>query len=97
MSSDSISGYNESLDVFQIYKNKNIFITGGSGFIGKVLLEKILRTIPDVGNIYLLLRTKKGKRPNERIKEIFESKVSVAIKYALNQYQIIITRNYLHN
>ncbi len=35
---------------------KNVFITGTSGFVGKVVLEKLLRDVPDVGQIYLLLR-----------------------------------------
>lgn len=42
------------------YENKSIMLTGATGFIGKVILEKILRTTePRV--IYLLVRPKKGK------------------------------------
>lgn len=52
------------------YTNKNIFITGGSGFLGICLLEKILRCIPETGNIYLLLRPKKDKDIKERLEEI---------------------------
>lgn len=52
------------------YKNKNIFITGSTGFLGICLLEKILRCIPEAGNIYLLLRPKKDKDINERLEEI---------------------------
>ena len=56
--------------VSQFYEGQNIFVTGGSGFMGKVLLEKILRACPDVGNIFLLLRPKKGKEPSERVQNI---------------------------
>lgn len=56
---------------------KNIFLTGGSGFIGKVLIEKILRTIPDVGKIFILLRKKKGKYPEDRIRDILNNSVSI--------------------
>lgn len=35
---------------------KNLLITGCSGFLGKVVLEKLLRCIPSVGKIYLLIR-----------------------------------------
>lgn len=55
---------------------KTILITGGSGFLGKVLIEKILRKTPDVKKIYLLIRAKKGKEPKERIHDIFSSPVS---------------------
>lgn len=50
-----------------------ILITGGTGFIGKVLIEKILRTCSDVDTIYLLIRAKKGKEPGQRVEELFAS------------------------
>lgn len=58
------------------FTGKTVFITGGTGFLGKVLVEKILRRCSDVKKIYLLVRTKKGKDPNERIKEQFNGAVS---------------------
>lgn len=56
----------------EFYAGQEIFITGGTGFIGKVLIEKILRSCPDVKMIYLLLRPKKGRAIDERLKEIFD-------------------------
>lgn len=32
----------------EFYKNKNIFITGGTGFLGIALIEKVLRATPTV-------------------------------------------------
>lgn len=55
--------------------DKTILITGGSGFLGKVLIEKILRKTPEVKKIYLLLRAKKGREPRQRIDDIFSSPV----------------------
>lgn len=52
------------------YSDKNIFITGGSGFLGVCLLEKILRTIPKHGDVYLLMRPKRGKQIQERLETI---------------------------
>ena len=44
--------------------------------MGKVLLEKLLRSCPHLSNIYLLVRDKKGKNVNTRIEELFEDPVS---------------------
>ncbi|KAI5711058.1 hypothetical protein M8J76_010337 [Diaphorina citri] len=60
-------------------KDKHIFMTGASGFIGKVLLEKILRTCENV-KIYILLRPKKNKNSRERLEEIFQSPLYEALK-----------------
>lgn len=44
-------------NVAEFYKNKNIFITGGTGFLGVALIDKLLRACPDVSslNLFLLL------------------------------------------
>ena len=39
------------------YAGKSIFITGVTGFVGKVVLEKLLRSVPKVERIYLLIRS----------------------------------------
>ncbi|XP_061397100.1 fatty acyl-CoA reductase wat-like, partial [Musca vetustissima] len=56
-------------DIQQFFRNKTIFVTGGTGFLGKVLLEKILRCT-DVNRIYILLRPKAGQAIIERFNEI---------------------------
>lgn len=63
--------------VADYYAGKTIMLTGGTGFIGKVLVEKILRCCPDVDKFYLLIRPKAGQDPQQRIKKEFvECKVS---------------------
>jgi len=44
--------------VVKFYEGQNIFVTGATGFLGKVLLEKLLPACPDVGNIFVLVRPK---------------------------------------
>jgi fatty acyl-CoA reductase len=56
--------------ITEFFQDTCVFVTGGTGFIGKVLLEKILRSCPDVGNIYVLMRPKKGKDLQERLRDI---------------------------
>ncbi|OWR46525.1 fatty-acyl CoA reductase 4, partial [Danaus plexippus plexippus] len=64
-----------SIGVAEFYKNKTIFVTGGTGFLGKVLVEKLLRCCPDLKRIYLLMRPKKGLNVNERIDDYFNCRV----------------------
>lgn len=59
--------------VADMLAGRAILITGGTGFMGKVLIEKILRTCSAVDTIYLLIRAKKGKEPSQRVDEIFAS------------------------
>lgn len=68
----------ESTEVDSIkkfYEGAEIFITGGSGFLGKVLIEKLLRSCPDIKRIYLLLRPKNGMSDSERISKFSNNKV----------------------
>lgn len=51
------------------YKDKTIFITGASGFMGKVLLEKLLYSCSDLREIIILMRPKRGKSGAERVQE----------------------------
>ena len=56
--------------ITDFYAGQEIFITGGSGFMGKVLIEKLLRSCSGIKAIYILLRPKKGKTIEERLKAI---------------------------
>lgn len=42
--------------VLEQLRGKHVLITGTSGFLGKVVLEKLIRTVPDIGGIHLLIR-----------------------------------------
>ncbi|XP_049840834.1 putative fatty acyl-CoA reductase CG5065 [Schistocerca gregaria] len=70
----------ESLDVeslpdriSSLLDGREVLVTGGTGFLGKVFIEKLLRVCPGIVRIYLLVRAKKGKDPRQRIDDIFSS------------------------
>ncbi|KAH6935064.1 hypothetical protein HPB50_003149 [Hyalomma asiaticum] len=58
--------------MLEFFSGKNVLLTGSTGFLGKVLLEKILRSCPDVGSIYLIVRGKRGLRADDRIADILK-------------------------
>lgn len=57
------------------YKNASIFVTGGTGFLGQVLIEKILRTCDSVQCIYVLMRPKKGISSYDRHQQFVQKSV----------------------
>lgn len=72
--STSNSGINQDSQVINFYKNKKILLTGGSGFLGKVLLWKLLETCPDIAKIYVLLRPKNNISAEKRLIQMLKSK-----------------------
>ncbi|VAH70836.1 unnamed protein product [Triticum turgidum subsp. durum] len=64
--------------VVDYFRGKSILITGSTGFLGKVLVEKILRVQPDVKKIFLLIRASNVESAKFRIqnevigREIFQ-------------------------
>lgn len=60
------------------FKDRTLLLTGGTGFMGKVLVEKILRTCPLIKRIYIIIRNKKGKDPQERLRQIYAGPVSLS-------------------
>nr|CAI5864319.1 unnamed protein product [Callosobruchus analis] len=54
------------------YRGKSVFLTGATGFMGKVMLEKLLYSCPGIKNVFLLLRNKRGKTPQQRIEDMWK-------------------------
>lgn len=46
------------MNILKNYNNKSILIVGGLTFLGKVLIEKLLRTTPYMKKIYILVDMK---------------------------------------
>lgn len=63
----------------QFYQNKTIFLTGGTGFLGQIIMEKLLRSC-QIDTIYVLIRSKKGKEIAARIEDIANDVVSIKIE-----------------
>lgn len=59
--------------VLEQLAGKNLLITGTTGFLGKVVLEKIMRDVPTIGGIYLLIR---GNSASPTARERFLTEVA---------------------
>lgn len=72
------TGLTDSADVTiaDFYKGRDILITGATGFIGKALIEKLLRSCSSLNRIFILTRPKRGKSFEERVKVITDNPVS---------------------
>ncbi|KAF5280111.1 hypothetical protein FQA39_LY18145 [Lamprigera yunnana] len=69
----AIDGPALKTSVSDFYAGKTVFVTGGTGFMGKVLLEKLLRSCSGVSKIYLLIRPRKGQSAQERLQQLLHS------------------------
>lgn len=60
--------------VSDFYNGSVVLITGGTGFLGKVLIEKLLR-VYEIKKIYLIIRTKNDMDCESRLVEFFKESV----------------------
>ena len=70
----------EGSHIGQFYRNRSVLVTGGTGFLGKSLIEKLLRSCPDIDKIFVLLRTNSGDKVEDRIQEIVNTPVLELMK-----------------
>lgn len=89
MSLIQCSSYNKNDDVFAVdycrrmvgggirdtLRGGEVLVTGGTGFMGKVLIEKLLRST-EVSKIHVVIRPKRGLTPAARLANIFGLPVS---------------------
>lgn len=52
------------------FKGRDVFITGGTGFLGKVLIEKLIRSCPGINRIFVLMRGRRGQSVQERLQDL---------------------------
>ena len=71
----------DPLDIAGSLRTQCIFITGATGFLGKVLVEKLLWSIPDVGKLLLLVCPDEDRDATERLRaEILDSPVMARLR-----------------
>lgn len=58
-------------EVKKFYAGKNVLLTGATGFIGKVFLEKLLYECDQLNSVYLIIRPKNGVIFQKRCEEFY--------------------------
>lgn len=61
----------------EFYRGTNVFITGATGFVGKALLEKLLRSCDLLDTVHILMRSKRGLGVEQRLKELLKNPVNI--------------------
>jgi len=74
--------------ITEFYKGKQLLITGATGFMGKVLVEKLLRECSDLESIYMLVRPKRGKDPQDRLNEFIQQPIFDLIRKKENSAKL---------
>lgn len=57
---DSPAAQRFSRPVAEALRGRTVLLTGATGFLGKVVVERLLRCAPDLARIYLLIRPRRG-------------------------------------
>ncbi|CAH1397945.1 unnamed protein product [Nezara viridula] len=74
-----MESHKDTSEICEFYRGKHVLLTGGTGMLGKLVIEKLLRVCKPA-MIYLIIRTKKFKDPHRRLKDLTESSLFHRLK-----------------
>ncbi|XP_044764580.1 uncharacterized protein LOC123321141 [Coccinella septempunctata] len=77
----------EGSKIVEFYNGKSVLLTGGTGFIGKLMTEKLLRTCSGIDTLYLLVRPKRGKNAETRLDDTFDDEIFSELKKAQPKFR----------
>ena len=72
----------DSSQIVEFYDGAVLLVTGITGYTGKVLLEKLLRTCPKISKVFVLVRTIRGKSSDGRVADLLKSHVRLTIHWS---------------
>lgn len=79
-------------NITDTFMDGTVLITGSTGFLGKILTEKLLRSC-SLKNIAVLVRSKNGFTAEQRMADVYKQVVSILLKNIKN----VKFRNLIHN
>ena len=75
----------KKLNIKEFFQGKHILLTGATGFTGKVLLHKLLKSCSNVGRIYILLRTKRNTQKVQQLNYLTNSRCFEDLKMEMGE------------
>ncbi|KAF3525929.1 hypothetical protein F2Q69_00049202 [Brassica cretica] len=57
----------DGVGIVRFLKGKSYLVTGATGYLSKVLIEKLLRASPEIGKIFLLIKANDQESANKRL------------------------------
>jgi len=76
--------------IAEALKGKTLLVTGSTGFLGKSIVEKCLRSIPDVARINLAIRSSPRRPASERLeREVLSSPAFKRLKEELGEAKFL--------
>ncbi|XP_017755704.1 PREDICTED: putative fatty acyl-CoA reductase CG5065 [Eufriesea mexicana] len=75
---DNVNIDENSIEAF--FANTVIMLTGATGFLGKALMEKLLRSCPRLTAIFILIRPKLNQTVEQRLKQLMKNPIFDQIK-----------------
>lgn len=77
-----------NVSIAEFYGEKSVLITGATGFMGKVLVEKLLRDCGRVKCIYILVRMKRGGKQS-KFNPKFHETIFVTSSLCVSSFRLI--------
>ncbi|GMP24320.1 hypothetical protein CsSME_00001626 [Camellia sinensis var. sinensis] len=75
--------------VVHFLENRTILVTGATGFLAKIFVEKILRVQPNVKKLYLLLRASDAHSASQRLHNEASERIAEIGCRQLNALELI--------
>ena len=66
---------NKANSIESFYADTGILVTGATGFVGKGILEKLMRVCLRIAAIFILIRPKKNQTIEQRFKKLMDDPV----------------------
>ncbi|OQR67487.1 fatty acyl-CoA reductase 1-like [Tropilaelaps mercedesae] len=81
----------EDSEVAAFFANKTVLITGGTGFIGKLLIEKLLRACSSITRVYVIIREKRGVTVQQRLHKLLNEKVFAGVLHRRSEARLKVS------